>query len=48
VGKPEKKKPLGRSRRRWEDNIQMNLRDIRWGGGDKFIWVRIRPSGRLL
>jgi hypothetical protein len=29
VGKPEGKKPLGRSRRRWEDNISMDLREIR-------------------
>jgi hypothetical protein len=28
VGKPEGKKQLGRSRRRWEDNIRMNLREI--------------------
>jgi hypothetical protein len=28
VGKPEGKRPLGRPRRRWEDNIKMDLRDI--------------------
>jgi hypothetical protein len=28
VGKPERKRPLGRARRRWEDNIRMNLRKI--------------------
>jgi hypothetical protein len=28
VGRPEGKKPLGRPRRRWEDNIKMNLREI--------------------
>jgi hypothetical protein len=27
VGKPERKRPLGRPRRRWEDNIKMNLRE---------------------
>ena len=31
VGKPEGKRPLGRSRRRWEDNIQMDLQEV--GGG---------------
>jgi hypothetical protein len=31
VGKPEGKSPLGRPRRRWEDNIRMGLRDIGWG-----------------
>ena len=28
VGKPEGKKPLGRPRRRWEDNIKMDLREV--------------------
>jgi hypothetical protein len=32
VGKPGGKRPLGRPRRRWEDNIKMNLREIGWGG----------------
>jgi hypothetical protein len=33
VEKPEGKRPLGRPRRRWEDNIKMNLREIRFGCG---------------
>jgi hypothetical protein len=33
VGKPEGRRPLGRSRRRREDNIKMNLRDVGWGRG---------------
>jgi hypothetical protein len=32
VGKPERKRPLGRPRRRWLANIIMDLREIRWGG----------------
>jgi hypothetical protein len=32
VGKREGKRPLGRPRRWWEDNIKMNLREIGWGG----------------
>jgi hypothetical protein len=32
VGKPEGKRPLGRPRRRWEDNIKTDLREIGWGG----------------
>jgi hypothetical protein len=32
VGKPEGKRPLGRPRRRWLDNIKIDLRDIGWGG----------------
>jgi hypothetical protein len=34
VGKPEERRPLGRSRRRWVNNIRMNLRKIGWGGMD--------------
>jgi hypothetical protein len=32
VGRPEGKRPLGTARRRWVDNIKMDLRDIGWGG----------------
>ena len=32
VGKPEGKRPLGRSRRRWEDNIKMDLQEVGCGG----------------
>jgi hypothetical protein len=34
VGKPEGKRPLIRPRRRWEDNIRMDLREIGWEGVD--------------
>jgi len=33
VGKPEGKRPLGRHRRRWENNIKMDLREVGWGHG---------------
>jgi hypothetical protein len=32
VGKPEGKRPLGRPRRRWEDNIKMDLQEVGGGG----------------
>ena len=32
VGKPEGKRPLGRNRRRWEDNIKMHLQEVGCGG----------------
>jgi hypothetical protein len=32
VGKPEEKRPLGRPRCRWKNNIKMELRNIGWGG----------------
>jgi hypothetical protein len=38
VGNPEGKRPLGRSRRRWEDNIKMNLQEVVGGCGD---WVEL-------
>jgi hypothetical protein len=31
VGKPEGRRPLGRPRCRWEDNIKMDLREVGWG-----------------
>jgi hypothetical protein len=34
VGKPEGKRPLGRPRRRWVDNIKMDLREVGWDGRD--------------
>jgi len=34
VGKPEGKRPLGRSRRRWEDNIKMDIQEVGLGGID--------------
>jgi hypothetical protein len=36
VGKPEGKRPLGRPRRRWVDNIKMDLREVGWDGRD---WI---------
>jgi hypothetical protein len=38
VGKPEGKRPLERPRRRWEDEIRMDLREIGLGGVD---WIRL-------
>ena len=34
AGKPEGKRPLGRTRRRWEDNIKINLREVACDPGD--------------
>jgi hypothetical protein len=36
VGRPEGKKPLGRTRRRWGDNIKMNLQEVGCGGIHRF------------
>jgi hypothetical protein len=36
VGKPERKRPLGRPRHRWMDSIKIDLRDMGWDGMDWF------------
>jgi hypothetical protein len=36
VGKPEGRRPFGRPRHRWEDNIKLDLREVGWGGMD---WI---------
>jgi hypothetical protein len=38
VGKPEGKRPRGRPRRRWENNLQMGLREIGWDG---MHWINL-------
>jgi hypothetical protein len=48
MGKPEGKRPLGRPRRRWDDNIRMDLREIGWGGMDWIDLVRDRDQWRAL
>jgi hypothetical protein len=40
MGKPEGKRPLERPRRRWEDGIKMDLREIGWGGGG-VEWINL-------
>jgi hypothetical protein len=37
MGKPEGKVPLGRPRRRWEDNMKMDLQEMECGGTDGLI-----------
>jgi hypothetical protein len=48
VGKPEGKRPLGRPRRRREDNIKMGLREIGIDGKTGFGWLRIGSNGGIL
>jgi hypothetical protein len=38
VGRPEGKRPLGRPRHRWENNVKMDLKDVGWEGMD---WIDI-------
>jgi hypothetical protein len=48
VGRPEGRKPLGRSRRKWEDNIKMDLREIGFGDVDWIYWAEDRDRLRAL
>jgi len=45
VGKPEEKRPFGRPRRRWEDNIKMDLQEVGFGGMDWLSCLRIGTGG---
>jgi hypothetical protein len=48
VVKPERKRPLERPRRRREDGIRKDLREIGWGGWNGFTWLRTGTVGGLL
>jgi hypothetical protein len=48
VGNPERKRPLGRMKIRWEDGIRMDLGKIRWEVWSGFSWLRIGTGGGLL
>jgi hypothetical protein len=48
VGKPEGKRPLGRPRRRWVDNIKIVLREIGWDGVDWIDLAQDRDQWRAL
>ena len=41
VGKPEGKRPLGRPRSRWENNVKMDLQEVGCGGVD---WIELAPD----
>jgi hypothetical protein len=45
VEKPQAKRPLGRPRRRWEDGMKMDLREIFGGVLSGFTWLRIGIVG---
>ena len=48
VGKPEGKRPLGRPRRRWEDNIKIDLQEVGGGCGDWMELAQDRERWRAL
>jgi hypothetical protein len=48
VGRPDGRRPLGRPRRRWEDNIKVDLREIGFGDMDWIHWAQDRDRWRAL
>jgi hypothetical protein len=48
VGRPEGRRPLGRPRRRWKENMKLDLREIGFGVWIGFIWLRIGTGDGLL
>jgi len=48
VGKPERKRPLGRPRRRWDDNIKIGLQEVGFGGMDWIKLAKNRDRWRVL
>ena len=48
LGKPEGKRPLGRPRHRWEDNIKIDLQEVRGGCGDWMELAQDRDRWRAL
>ena len=48
VGKPERRRPLGKPRRRWEDNIKMNFKEVGGGCGDWMELAQDRDRWRAL
>jgi len=48
VGKPEGRRPLGRPRRRWVDNIRTDLQEVGWGKWTGLGWPRIETGGGRL
>jgi len=48
VGKPEGKRPLGRPRHRWADNIKMDMQEMGYGGMDWIELAQDRDRSRAL
>jgi hypothetical protein len=48
VGRPDGRRPLERPKRKWEDNIKMDLQEVGWGAWTGLIWVRIGTGRGLL
>jgi hypothetical protein len=47
-GIPEGRRPTGRPKHRWEDNIRMHLQEVEWGAWTGLSWLRIGTGGGIL
>jgi hypothetical protein len=48
VARPDGRRPLVRSRRRWENNVKIDLRDLGWRAWPGSIWLWVETGGELL
>jgi hypothetical protein len=48
MGRPEGRRPLGRPRHKWEDNIKMDLQDVGWGGMDWIVMAQDRDRAGVV
>jgi len=48
VGRPEGRRPFGRPRHRWWDDIKMDLQEVRWGALTRLIWLMTGTGWRFL
>ena len=48
MGRPEGRSPLGRPRRRWDDNIKMDIQEVGWGDMDWIYMAQDRDRWRAL
>ena len=48
MGKPEGKRPLGRPRYKWEDDIKVDLQEVGWVAWTGLIWLRVGTGSGLL
>jgi hypothetical protein len=47
-GESEGKRPLGRLRRRWEDGIQLQYKELEWQGGIRYGWLKVLYAAKRL
>ena len=48
MGRPDRKRPLGRPRNKWEDNIKIDLQEVGWEELSGLLWLGIGKDGKRL